>query len=60
MDLDDLPQDVRDSMKFVLAERVEQVWDTALMPVKKRRSPAVAAAPARSRNGRRPVIKRGS
>jgi ATP-dependent Lon protease len=30
-DLDDLPKEVRDSLRFVLAERVEQVLDAALM-----------------------------
>jgi ATP-dependent Lon protease len=29
-DLDDLPKEVRDSLKFVLAERVEQVFEAAL------------------------------
>lgn len=30
VDLDELPQEVRESLKFVLAERVEQVWEAAL------------------------------
>jgi ATP-dependent Lon protease len=30
VDLDDLPQEVRDSLKFVLVERVDQVWEAAL------------------------------
>jgi ATP-dependent Lon protease len=29
-DLDDLPKEVRDLLKFVLAERVEQVFEAAL------------------------------
>jgi ATP-dependent Lon protease len=29
-DLEDLPQEVRDSMKFILVEKVEQVFDAAL------------------------------
>ena len=32
VDLDELPQEVRDSLKFVLVDRVEQVWDAALHP----------------------------
>ena len=32
VDLDELPQEVRDSLKFVLVNRVEQVWDAALHP----------------------------
>ena len=34
-DLDDLPQEVRDSLKFVLVEKVEQVFEAALQPAKK-------------------------
>jgi ATP-dependent Lon protease len=34
-DLDDLPQEVRDSLKFVLVEKVEQVFEAALLPAKK-------------------------
>jgi ATP-dependent Lon protease len=55
VDLDELSQDVRDSMHFVFAERVEQVWDAALAPARKRRSPAVSPTSARSRNGRKPL-----
>ena len=33
-DLEDLPQEVRDSMKFILVEKVEQVFDAALAAVK--------------------------
>ncbi len=32
VDLDELPQEVRESLKFVLVERVEQVWEAALTP----------------------------
>jgi hypothetical protein len=35
---------------------VEQVWDAAMAPVKKRRSPAVT--PARSRNGRKALNRK--
>lgn len=31
-DLDDVPQEIRESLKFVLAERVEEVLDAALEP----------------------------
>jgi ATP-dependent Lon protease len=34
-DLDDLPQEVRDSMKFILVEKVDQVFDAALTPTGK-------------------------
>ncbi len=43
IDLDELPQEVRDELTFVLAERVEQVWDHALQPakpVRKKKRPA--------------------
>ena len=52
VDLDELPDEVRDSLKFVLAERVEQVWDASLLPVakKKKSSPLT-----KSRNGRKPL-----
>ncbi len=43
-DLEDLPQEVRDSMKFVLVEKVEQVFDAAL-----------AAAVKAGGNGRKPA-----
>jgi len=43
-DLEDLPQEVRDSMKFILVEKVEQVFDAAL-----------AAAVKAGRNGRKPA-----
>jgi ATP-dependent Lon protease len=31
-DLDDLPEEIRQELKFVLAERVEDVWNAALEP----------------------------
>jgi len=42
-DLDDLPQEVRDSLKFVLVEKVEQVFEAALQPVRKAAQPAAAS-----------------
>jgi ATP-dependent Lon protease len=44
IDLDDLPEDVRKSLKFVLAEKVEDVLDNALEPATK---PASSAAKAK-------------
>ena len=41
-DLDDLPDDVRKALKFVLAEHVEDVLDAALVPL------------AQSKNGHKP------
>lgn len=41
IDLDDLPEDVRKALKFVLAEKVEDVLDNALEPAAK---PATRAA----------------
>ena len=55
VDLDELPKEVRDSLKFVLAERVEQVWDAALIPLKE--SKAKATSRTRSRNGRKPIVR---
>ena len=40
VDLDDLPAEVRNSLKIVLADRVEQVWDAALQPAKRKRAEA--------------------
>jgi ATP-dependent Lon protease len=34
-DLEDLPQEVRDSMKFILVEKVDQVFEAALTPAVK-------------------------
>lgn len=31
-DLDDLPEEIRNELKFILAERVEDVWNAALEP----------------------------
>jgi ATP-dependent Lon protease len=45
-DLDDLPQEVRESLEFVLVDKVQQVLDSALMPAKKVRA-------AVSRNGKK-------
>jgi ATP-dependent Lon protease len=48
-DLDDVPQEVRDSMQFVLADSVEQVFEAALRD----HEPAQAAKPkARTRKNR--------
>ena len=64
IDLDDLPAEVRESLHFVLAERVEQVWDAALQPIKpvrvvKRKTPKAPAKPvpahAASKNGKKPA-----
>ena len=50
-DLDDLPQEVRDSLKFVLVEKVEQVFEAALLPAKKKttRRGAAKRAPAKGK-----------
>ena len=40
VDLDELPQEVRESLKFVLVERVEQVWEAALTPAAPNAKPA--------------------
>jgi ATP-dependent Lon protease len=60
VDLDDLPQEVRDSLKFVLVDRVEQVWDAALNPVKTNpRTRRRAVLPkVRSKNGRKPIVRK--
>jgi ATP-dependent Lon protease len=59
-DLDDLPQEVRDSLEFVLVDRVQQVLDSALMPQEKaekahkpkRAARTSANGKVRSRNSR--------
>lgn len=51
-DLDDLPQEVRDSLKFVLVDRVEQVLETALMPAPAPRKKSTRAATAHGANGK--------
>jgi len=56
VDLDELPKEVRDSLKFVLAERVEQVWDAALIASKDSKGKAVSRT--RSRNGRKPIVRK--
>ncbi len=63
VDLDDLPADVLKSMDFVFVERVEQVWEAALVSARgrtgRRRSPAVKVlSKSRSRNGRKPVTRK--
>jgi ATP-dependent Lon protease len=50
-DLDDLPQEVRDSLKFVLVEKVDEVFDAALQPVRKNGA-AKRAKPKRAASGR--------
>jgi ATP-dependent Lon protease len=61
VDLDELPDEVRDSLHFVLAERVEQVWDAALLPVTKTAKPIKSTKPATgtlSRNGRKVLARK--
>ena len=43
-DLDDLPPEVRDSMKFILVDSVEQVFKAALSPVPNHKGDGQAAA----------------
>jgi ATP-dependent Lon protease len=57
VDLDELPQEVRDSLKFVLAERVEQVWDAALQPAS--RAHAAKYKPRTAPNKRVPANAQG-
>ncbi len=62
-DLDDLPQEVRDSMKFVLVDNVQAALDAALLPVEKKpRSKAgdhiVPTGKVRSKHGRKPIIRK--
>jgi ATP-dependent Lon protease len=73
IDLDELPQEVRDALQFILAERVEQVWDAALQPAPRKASAKKASASktkptaprtnghrtnnTRSKNGRKPPGK---
>lgn len=47
-DLDELPQEVRDTMKFVLVEEIGQVLDAALLPVDKKKSTTSKARKARA------------
>jgi ATP-dependent Lon protease len=58
IDLDELPAEVRETLHFVLAERVEQVWEAALQPVKtaravKRKAPSRPVPAHASKNGKR-------
>jgi hypothetical protein len=55
---------VRDSVKFILAERVEQVWDNALQPATRAKSTARAKTAANktpavhasiNKNGKKPA-----
>jgi ATP-dependent Lon protease len=55
VDLDELPQEVRDDLKIVLAERVEQVWDAALISPPRGTKRKATPVSARSRNGRKPL-----
>ncbi|MCS6846393.1 MAG: endopeptidase La [Anaerolineae bacterium] len=52
-DLDDLPPEVRDSLKFVLVDRVDQALEAALMPAKRsheRRNGKVQSKESRAKN----------
>jgi ATP-dependent Lon protease len=62
-DLDDLPDEVRDSLEFVLVENVQNVLDNALLPAaKKPRKAAGDPIPpngkVRSKHGRKPIIRK--
>ncbi len=48
-DLDELPEEVRKSLHFVLVDRVEQVLDEALLPL--------GRVKVRSHNGRKPIVR---
>ncbi len=48
-DLDDLPEEVRKSLRFVLVDRVEHVLEEALCPAGRVR--------VRSRNGKKPILR---
>lgn len=48
-DLDDLPDEIRQSMKFILVDQVEQVFDAALSAVKQR---STHRAPVRKRKAK--------
>ena len=47
-DLDDLPDEVRNQLHFVLAEQVDDVLNAALMPAESKGYAAQAAPPASS------------
>ena len=55
-DLEDVPEDVRSSMDFVLVDSIAQVIDTALDGLESPR--AEAGAPPRSRRAVTPVARR--
>jgi ATP-dependent Lon protease len=48
-DLEDLPEEIRQSMKFILVDQVEQVFDAALVTNGKTRSGAVGRSNGRGR-----------
>jgi ATP-dependent Lon protease len=54
-DLEDLPQEVRDSMKFILVEKVDQVFEAALTPAIKssRNGHKQTRAAAKSKSSRK-------
>ena len=45
-DLDDVPETVRDNMKFILVDTVDEVWDAALGPVQEAATTIDAESPA--------------
>jgi ATP-dependent Lon protease len=62
-DLDDLPAEVRDSLKFVLVENVQTVLEAAMLPAEKkpRKVAGESIAPngkVRSKHGRKPIIRK--
>ncbi len=62
-DLDDLPAEVRDSLKFVLVESVQTVFEAALLPVEKKprskaNNPITPNGKVRSKHGRKPIIRK--
>jgi len=38
-DLDELPEEVKKAMSFVLVEKIDEVWDKALLPLPKKKKP---------------------
>ena len=38
-DLDELPEDVKKAMTFVLVEKIDEVWDKALFPLTQKKKP---------------------
>ena len=66
-DLDDLPEEVRDSLEFVLVDKVQQVLDAALMPatppirpVAKSAAKSAAKRAQASKDGQRSAQETGS